>query len=48
MAVKKEKCKTKFTVNMNSQHNNQPVFAGMIILIGYLFLPNTGTLKICS
>ena len=33
--VKKEKCKAKITVNMNSQHNNQPVFAGMIIFIGY-------------
>ena len=32
----KEKCKTKITVeNMNSQPNNQPVFAGVIILIGY-------------
>ena len=35
MAVKKEKCNTKITVNMNSQYNNQPVFAGMIIFIDY-------------
>ena len=33
--MKKEKCKTKISVNMNSQHNNQPVFAGMIIF-GYV------------
>ena len=31
----KEKCRAKITVNMNSQHNNYPVFAGMIIFIGY-------------
>ena len=31
----KEKCKTKITVNINSQDNNQPVFAGIIIFIDY-------------
>ena len=30
----KEKCKTKITF-VNSQHNDQPVFAGIIIFIAY-------------
>ena len=33
--MKKDKWKTKIIVNMNSQHNNQSVLAGMIIFIGY-------------
>ena len=33
--MKKEKCKTKITISMKSQHNNQPVFARVIIFIGY-------------
>ena len=45
---KKEKWKTKITFNTKFQHNNQSVFAWMIIFIGYWFLPNTCTSEICS